>query len=202
MSKTRTEMTLTDLMTGVFAMSLVSKPANKSGFVALAEEKKCINLSEDDKMEVTGPVLIPDFLMHRNATETNEETDIYFSAETIKEAAMLFLSGDDTANATVEHLVKTDGVMPMESWIIEEGEDKAVELGFDLPVGTWMMRYKVTDDALWEQIKSGSITGFSVEAYFEAEVPKPITLSEELPDFADLSKSDRDEILRYISAKL
>jgi hypothetical protein len=36
-----------------------------------------------------------------------------------------------------------------ESWIVKNQNDKANELGFDVPVGTWMLSMKVDNDTIW-----------------------------------------------------
>jgi hypothetical protein len=36
----------------------------------------------------------------------------------------------------------------------------------DVPLGTWMVSYKINDPRTWEQIKEGKLKGFSVEGYF------------------------------------
>jgi hypothetical protein len=55
----------------------------------------------------------------------------------------------------------------LESWIVQNSElDKSRVYGFDLPVGTWMVMYRINDDETWEKIKSGELKGFSVEGHF------------------------------------
>jgi hypothetical protein len=43
--------------------------------------------------------------------------------------------------------------------------DKANELGFDVPVGTWMLSMKVDNDTIWNDfIKTGKVKGFSIDS--------------------------------------
>ena len=59
------------------------------------------------------------------------------------------------------------GVLTTESWIIEDSKlDKSNLYGFSLPKGTWMVKLKVSNDKLWEEIKSGNLRGLSIEGYF------------------------------------
>jgi hypothetical protein len=45
-----------------------------------------------------------------------------------------------------------------ESWIVNPKNDKANELGFDVPVGTWMLSMKVDNDTIWNDfIKTGKV---------------------------------------------
>ena len=53
---------------------------------------------------------------------------------------------------------------------MDKDNDKANALGFDVPKGTWMVTYKVNDEELWNQIKDGTVRGFSIEGYFIQEL--------------------------------
>jgi DNA repair exonuclease SbcCD ATPase subunit len=44
--------------------------------------------------------------------------------------------------------------------------DKSKLYGFDLPNGTWFVKMKIDNDELWQEIKSGSLRGLSIEGYF------------------------------------
>jgi hypothetical protein len=55
----------------------------------------------------------------------------------------------------------------MESWIVENEEDKANTMyGLNLPVGSWAIKMRVQSPAIWKQIKSGKLNGFSIEGDF------------------------------------
>jgi hypothetical protein len=66
---------------------------------------------------------------------------------------------------------KFDDIYMVESWIIVDEKDKAYSLGYtkkDVPIGSWMVGYKVKNDDVWEnQIKTGKVKGLSVEGEFE-----------------------------------
>jgi hypothetical protein len=48
-----------------------------------------------------------------------------------------------------------------ERWIRIKKNDKANELGFDVPVGTWMLSMKVDNDTIWNDfIKTGKVKVF------------------------------------------
>jgi hypothetical protein len=65
-------------------------------------------------------------------------------------------NGKDNANTYV-----------METWLVENEEDKANSMyKFDVPVGTWMVKMRVTDPAVWKQVKEGKLNGFSLEGSF------------------------------------
>lgn len=180
---------------GVYAMSIVDVPAVQEMFVKLSKEERqeVVKMASEEKQIVTGPALIPDKPIYRSNIQ-GEEGEIYFSAETIEEIAEKFmyeLRGRDT---TLEHSEDTDKLALLESWIIMDSTyDKAKALGFDLPVGTWMLSYKVLDADLWAQVKSGEFNGFSIEGNLglaPMEVTEMSKQAKEAPKEAILKQID------------
>jgi hypothetical protein len=162
---------------GVFAVSLVEKPAIKQFFVKFADESEKVMAKfaiDQEKQIITGPAMIPDQRIYRSAGSVGleEESMVYFSAESIRNAAEQFLAQDFTNSVTLQHEKQTEGLNLRESWIIEDPvHDKSVIYGFsELPIGTWMLSYNVNDPAIWAKIKDGTFAGFSIEAYFMPRV--------------------------------
>jgi hypothetical protein len=149
---------------GVFAVSLVEKPAMEENFIALSKdfvELKAI----DEKRIVLGAALIPNKKIYRK--DKDKEFEIFFSESTVKRASELVFMRGQHQNATEQHAVKVDGMTIVESWIIEDAEmDKSKLYGFDLPKGTWMIAMKVDNDETWKKVKDGELKGFSIEGYF------------------------------------
>ena len=149
---------------GVFAVSLVEKPAIEENFIALSKhqiELKTIG----EKRIVMGAALIPNKKIYRR--DKDKEFEIYFTDETVRRASELVFMRNQHQNATLEHAVKLSGMAIVESWIIEdEQKDKSNIYKFDLPKGTWMITMKVMDDDVWAKVKSGEVKGFSIEGYF------------------------------------
>ena len=162
----------TDEKTGVNLISFVSKPAIEADFVALSEQ---VRLAKDaHKQILTGPVLIPDKKIFR-LTEEEEPFYIQFDADTIERIRNKFHKHNFTHATSDEHELPLDGNYVVESWLISDAEkDKAVALGLsDLPVGTWMVSYRVEDADYWEkEILSGNKRGFSLEGFFDYEEVK------------------------------
>ena len=107
---------------------------------------------DEAKRVVTGPVLVPDTV--------DLEGDFEFP-EDIQEAAFKFM--EDARNIGEMH-TKFGGIgVPVESWILREAifVDKGMEFKI-YPAGTWMMSVKVTDDKVWEKVRNGELTGFSI----------------------------------------
>ena len=90
-----------------------------------------------------------------------------FSKETVRKASELYLKHNNHHKATYEHQERVSGVLTVESWIIEDPKmDKANIYGFQLKKGTWMVKMKIDNEELWQDIKSKKIKGLSIEGYF------------------------------------
>jgi hypothetical protein len=157
--------------TGVEMISLVKKPAIMEDFIAMSdnqtEQYKQVILSEDDKQIITGPALIPDIEIIRKDEDGNPFY-IKYSKETIEKIAQKFAKfrGNYQVNKDHKKEKMAEETFIYESWITGEN-DKALELGFDVPAGTWMVSLKVENSDLWNQIKSGKYKGFSIEGLFK-----------------------------------
>jgi len=185
-------------LSGIEAISIVDKPAIDEKFIALKSEKK-IQLAEVDseKKILMGAALVPD----KNIFRQDEEDGyyIYFSKETVRQASELFLVRGNQNKSTLEHEADLHGLSIVESWIIEdELHDKSRKYGMDLPLGTWMISMKVNNDDVWDNyVKTGLVSGFSIEGYFTDS----IDLSSDL-----ISEEDATEILvkvkEFVQSKL
>jgi hypothetical protein len=185
-------------LSGIEAISIVDKPAIDENFIALKSEKK-IQLAEVDseKKILMGAALVPDKNIFRQDDEDGYY--IYFSKETVRQASELFLVRGNQNKSTLEHEADLHGLSIVESWIIEdELHDKSRKYGMDLPLGTWMISMKVNNDDVWEKyVKTGLVSGFSIEGYFTDS----IDLSSDL-----ISEEDATEILfkvkEFVKSKL
>ena len=153
---------------GIEAISVVESPAIEEDFIALKNEDK-IRLAEvsKEKRLLIGGALIPDRPIYRK--NGDHEFYIYFSKETVVKASQMFLQAGNQGQATMEHATeKLEGMTVVESWIIEdEVQDKSRKYGLDLPIGTWMISIKCTNDDIWNNyVKKNKVKGFSIEGYF------------------------------------
>lgn len=103
---------------------------------------------DSDQRKILGVVLEPDaFDLHN---------DIY-SAEEVRKACENYNA--NCLRGNVEHLINTDKLVVTKSFVLEVD----ATIG-DQPVkaGSWLMEMKVNDDTLWDMVKSGDFTGFSI----------------------------------------
>jgi len=156
--------------TGISAVSFVKKPAIEVGFMYFKEDAKEMYFAVNDEGIVTGPALIPNKKIYRNAESMGgEEAYVFFSEDTVIQCASDFLKNNRNNFTTLEHSEPTTSMTLRESWLITNPDnDKAVALGFKgLPKNTWMLSYQLDKNGPeWKAIKAGEYTGFSVEATF------------------------------------
>ena len=151
------------------AISLVSAPAIEQDFVYFGKEKSNLTLAkvDEEKRMLISPALIPNKNIVRYDANTDSEYYVWFSKETVRKASELYLKHNNHHKATYEHQERVSGVLTVESWIIEDPKmDKANIYGFQLKKGTWMVKMKIDNEELWQDIKSKKIRGLSIEGYF------------------------------------
>lgn len=153
---------------GVEAISVVENPAIEIDFVALKKHEVLLKADEEKKI-LLGAGLVPNKQIYR-FDESIGEYYIWFSKDTIRKASELFLKSGNQSNATFEHERDIEGMVVVESWIVENPEiDKAKLYGFDVPEGTWMLSMKCEDESLWNEVKA-NCKGFSIEGHFADKV--------------------------------
>ena len=175
---------------GIEAISIVENPAIEEDFVALKNEE--VQLAQIDKQLLVGALLIPNKPIYRRKGE--DEYYIYFSKDTIRKAAEMYLMKGNQNNSTLEHQHSLNGLTLVESWLVEdETHDKSRKYGLNVPVGTWMGVVKVNNDEVWnDYVKTGKVKGFSIEGYFIDKMERP---KEPLNDFEE---EEAEEMLSYI----
>ena len=170
------------------AISLVSAPAIEQDFVFFGKEKHNLTFAkvDEEKRMLVSPALIPNKQISRYDPNTEQEYYVYFSPETVRKASELYLKHNNHHKATYEHQDRVAGVLTVESWVKEGDQDKSKLYGYDLPNGTWFVKMKIENDALWEKIKDGELKGLSIEGYFIDKMQK---MSERQPTDEEILKA-------------
>jgi hypothetical protein len=158
--------------TGVDAISLVEFPAIEENFVALKDHKIEFKAIDEEKKIVVGLALIPNKPIYRR--NEDREYYIYFSRDTVRKTAELYLKNHHNNNATLEHSLKASGVSVVESWIVEDPEkDKTALYGLNATQGCWAVVMRISNDDIWQEVKKGTYKGLSVEGYFADKMERP-----------------------------
>lgn len=162
---------------GLFGLSFVDNPAIQVEMHTFkADEAQKVFFASHEKREVVSPVIIPNQLVIREAMgipyymRANEET-----IRKMYEKYMLsgnwnnFTYMHENVGADMEERA-LDGIYLQRLWIIEDPkkDDACTKYGFtDLPKGTLMMKCKVNNRQIWNEIKEGKLRGISLEAFFD-----------------------------------
>ena len=200
------EITLNDYDVGVYAISLVENPAIESNFIFMDKDvAPTFYVSDEDKREILGAVLVPDKLIYR-VGEDGKEFYVRFSKEVIADINERVHKYDFDANFTIDHsLTVRNGISYLESWIKETDNDKSVAFGIDEPIGTLFFKLKVENDLVWDLVKEGKLKGFSVEldaSLTRVEFNKPKEKEKKTMDYTKLfpnTVETEDGTLRFVN---
>lgn len=167
-------------------VALVTEPAIMETFIQLAKQDGELQLKIDEEHRiVSGPALIPDQPIYRN--QGGRAFYIKYSKETIEKMALNFFKNHRNTEGNVEHQVSVNGITYFESYLVNK--DRGISpKEFDLPDGTWILSAKVDNEEVWDLVKKGELTGFSIDiANIRFNEEKVIDSLEELVEY--LSKN-------------
>jgi len=153
---------------GVFCMSTVENPATKTQLVMFDDEMKAMQFQDDEKRIIYSVAMRPNMLIPRKDIN-GEPAMVFYTEETVSDLQQNFFKNNSHNGATINHdkNLRKD-MYAFESWIVQDPEkDKATSLGLQVQKGDWVMAQKVDNPEVWEDIKKGKLTGFSIEAYLE-----------------------------------
>ena len=154
--------------TGVFRMSTVETPATKTELVMFDNETKLMEFQDDEKQIVYSVAMRPNMDIKRKSVN-GEEAMVFYSEETVSDLQQNFFKNNNHNGVTINHdkNIRND-IYAFESWIVADPlKDKATLLGMSVEKGDWVLGQKVDNQDVWNDIKSGKLKGFSIEAHLE-----------------------------------
>jgi hypothetical protein len=150
----------------VFQISLVENPAIEAFGVFFNKDEVHFAQMEEEGLFMA-PILIPDKKILRVDGE-GLPYEVYFTSETIKRLAQMYLERKYQSNVNVEHKDKVNGVTLVESWIKEsQNADKSKLYNLNVPVGSWIGTFKIDNEELREKFRKGELRAVSIEGLFE-----------------------------------
>lgn len=169
--------------TGVEAVALVDKPAIQRGFLAFqhAEPRMQFAITAEDRRIVSGPLMLADTPIYRRGPK-GEEFYVMFPAPVIETIARKFFRQAFQGNVNEMHdeQKSVNGCVMYESFISDESRGIPAMRGYeDTPQGSWFGSFAVENEEIWNRIKAGDFTGFSVEGIFSREGPDEAPADEE-----------------------
>ena len=193
------ELRIEDDTDEVFAISLVESPAIESDFVYFDKEAVQFAKVDTEQKMLLGPILIPDKKILRVDGE-GQPYHVFFTKDTVKKLAQNYLMKKYTDKATIEHDKSVKGVHLVESWVKDGKLDKSNNYGLNLPEGTWVGMFKITDDRIWnDYVKTGKVQGFSIEGLFTHALMNASKIDLE-KDLEQLSENEVNVLLGQIKA--
>jgi hypothetical protein len=148
-------------------VSCVKAPA--IGFEAIKfsnQSEYKLAVQSEEKRIIFTPVLIPNQLIYRDMDGV--KFNLMFEAPTIEDIAIQFAEDHLSVLTDIDHSQKLiDGVVFYESFILSGDRVSGVK-GFEgIPLGTWFLTGKVTNEEVWQKIKNNEITGVSIDGVFK-----------------------------------
>jgi len=194
------ELRIEDEMDEVMAISLVESPAIESDFIYFDKEVLQFAAVDNEQQMLIGPILVPDKKILRVDGE-GQPYHVFFTKDTVKKLAQNYLQKKYVSNATLEHDKKIKGVDLVESWIKDGQLDKSNNYGLNLPQGSWVGIFKISDKKLWnDYVKTGKVKGFSIEGLFSHKLIKASMMDDLLMDkeITQLSEQEAAKVLSKI----
>lgn len=160
---------------GLDAIALVDVPAVSRNFLCFNDVHKKLTFTDDEKHIITGVALLADTPIYRYS-EDKGEWYVVFTPEVIQDIVTKYVKDGLMNKVNLQHRNndKIEGMVMVESYFIDHNRNILPTEFKDVPDGSWIVSYKVTDVDTWNRIKNDdSINGFSVQGLFDIE-KKPV----------------------------
>ena len=183
--------------TGISLISLVDAPAIEMKGMYFSENKQMTFKEVKDEQMIIGPALIPDMKIYREDTNFGQYY-VTFTKDTIAKMVEKFNRTGSNRKINLEHTNEMVNAFIVEDWIVEDNVyDKSRKYGFEVPIGTYMIKVKVDDEKFWhEQVKDNGKFGFSIEGILGQKL---ISLKSEYAEtYTDYPKAASDNAKRAL----
>lgn len=185
--------------TGIALISLVEDPAIVMKGMLFSEEKSTMAFKEvdDEKQIIVGPALIPNMKIYRE-DEKYGQYYVIFTKETIEKMVEKFNKYGSNRRINIDHSNQMVDGFILEDWMVEDPVyDKSRKYGFEVPVGTYMIKVKIENKEFWnEEVKGNGKFGFSIEGLLGQQL---VSLAKQEQEFT-IDDLDLDDLLQIFSA--
>jgi hypothetical protein len=133
------------------------------------EHKSSMQIHDEEKRVIAGPLMIADLPIYRQDDKLGEYY-VVFDSKTIEQICLKYHYQQNNKNVNLMHdpNQKVQGVFMFNDFIINRKLGVNPPKGYEsLPDGSWFGFYKVENPEVWNKVKDGEIRGFSVEGIFE-----------------------------------
>lgn len=173
------KLTLHEKYQDEFEIALVDEPAIDSNWQAFNKQqfkKQQFQVQDEDRRIVSGYAMIADLKIPRWEDPDLGGRGTYFvmfDKDAIWDIVLKFFDNQLTQNTNEMHQSGNlaEGVFVFESFIIDSSRGVTAPEGFEQEAdGSWFISMKVNNEEIWEKIKAGEYTGFSIECRFREEL--------------------------------
>ena len=182
---------------GMFLVSLVDDPAIEVDFLAFNNEEKLSFAVQDEEKHIgTGPAIIADVPIYRR--NKNGEFYVVFKKDDIPAIVEKFMQRGLSNFINIQHnedtLSNTDAIL-VESYFVNKERGIVPNEFANVTDGSWITSYKILNEDIWQQIKSGDLKGFSIEIATDLEPVKmekektEAEIDQEIIDKLELAKT-------------
>ena len=177
--------------TGMYFISLVDDPAVECDFLAFDKvQNLTFKVENEEKRIVTGLVMPADRPILRQ--DYNGLYYILYDKDTIIAMAERFLAMGIANNVDTNHNFEVEDGVFLREMYIKDSERGISPKGFeDVEEGSLFATYHITNDEVWEKVKSGEFKGYSLAGVF-----KEVEFSE-VED--DITEEEYNEIMGLIN---
>lgn len=150
--------------TGCFKISLVDFPAVETSFLCFDKEPEKFNfkVTDDEKHIVTGIALRCNVPIYRVSPDGTEYY-VLFTKETVEHIMQKFAKDNNGFNISIQHELDVKDCYVVESYLINKERGIVPQEFSDIEDGSWVVSVKIENPKVWDYIKEGNCSGFSIE---------------------------------------
>lgn len=160
---------ISSLEEGIWDISLVEDPAVKRDFVLFQDQEELkFSIQDEEKRIISGVVMLADTPLYRRSPKLGEYY-IVFTRETIEKMVEKMSLENKLNNITLNHDGElVPGVTLVELFLKDSSRGLDPTYLKDVTEGSLIASYKVENEEVWSQVKSGEFKGFSLTGLFSA----------------------------------
>ena len=153
--------------TEMSVISLVESPATEVEWQLFSATPQNFKIENQEERLVLGLVMAAETPIYRR-DDVRGEYYLKFSRETIAKMVQQYFKDGYQERVDTDHNFHLIDGIELQQAFIKDTEKGITPTGFEnVPDGSLFFAYKVVDDELWNQIKNGTWTGFSLAGSFE-----------------------------------
>lgn len=183
--------------TGMYFISLVDDPAVECDFLAFDKVQNLnFKVENEEKRIVTGLVMPADRPILRQ--DFDGLYYILYDKDTIIAMAERFLAMGIANNVDTNHNFEVEDGVFLREMYIKDSERGISPKGFeDVEEGSLFATYHITNDEVWEKVKSGEFKGYSLAGVF-----KEVEFSEVEDDITEEEYNELMELINTVKEAL